>query len=46
MQYSVGQLLDGRYSLTRFIGSGSFGEVWVAVDKATERPLRTTGLTL
>jgi serine/threonine protein kinase len=36
MQYSVGQLLDGRYSLTRFIGSGSFGEVWVAVDKATD----------
>lgn len=36
MQYSVGQLLDGRYSLTRFLGSGSFGEVWVAVDKATD----------
>ena len=36
MQYSIGQLLDGRYSLTRFIGSGSFGEVWVAVDRATD----------
>lgn len=36
MQYSVGQLLDGRYSLTKFIGSGSFGEVWVAVDRATD----------
>ena len=36
MQYSVGQLLDGRYHLTRSIGSGSFGEVWVAIDKATD----------
>ena len=36
MQYSVGQLLDGRYYLTRSIGSGSFGEVWVAIDKATD----------
>lgn len=36
MQYTVGQLLDGRYALTKFIGSGSYGEVWVARDKATE----------
>lgn len=36
MQYTVGQLLDGRYALTKFIGSGSYGEVWVARDKATD----------
>lgn len=36
MQYSEGQLLDNRYQLERFVGSGSFGEVWVANDKATD----------
>ena len=36
MQYTEGQLLDGRYVLNRFIGSGSYGEVWVATDRATE----------
>ena len=36
MQYSEGYLLDKRYALERFIGSGSFGEVWVATDQATE----------
>lgn len=36
MQYSEGYLLDDRYYLKRFIGSGSFGEVWVAVDRETD----------
>lgn len=36
MKYSEGYLLDNRYLLERFIGSGTFGEVWVAVDKATD----------
>lgn len=36
MQYTEGYLLDNRYQLERYIGSGSFGEVWVATDKATD----------
>ena len=36
MKYSEGYLLDNRYNLERFIGSGTFGEVWVAIDKATD----------
>lgn len=36
MKYSEGYLLDDRYQLERFIGSGTFGEVWVAIDKATD----------
>ena len=36
MQYSEGYLLDNRYQLERFVGSGSFGEVWVAKDQATD----------
>lgn len=41
MQYTEGYLLDGRYQLERFIGSGSFGEVWVATDKATDLEVAT-----
>ena len=36
MKYSEGYLLDNRYQFERYIGSGTFGEVWVAVDKATD----------
>lgn len=36
MQYSEGHLLDDRYILKRFIGRGSYGEVWVAMDKETD----------
>lgn len=36
MQYSEGQIIDGRYQLTRLLGCGSFGEVWVAIDKETD----------
>ena len=36
MQYSEGQIIDNRYVLVRLIGAGSFGEVWVALDKATD----------
>lgn len=36
MKYSEGYLLDDRYQLKRFIGSGTFGEVWVANDTATD----------
>ncbi|MBO5821112.1 MAG: serine/threonine-protein kinase [Alistipes sp.] len=36
MKYSEGYLLDNRYQFERYIGSGMFGEVWVAVDKATD----------
>lgn len=36
MQYEEGYLIDRRYLLERFIGSGSFGEVWVALDKETD----------
>ncbi len=36
MQYTEGYLLDNRYLLQRFIGSGSFGEVWVARDQETD----------
>ncbi len=36
MEYQEGHLVDGRYSLQHFIGSGSFGEVWVAKDTQTD----------
>lgn len=36
MEYSEGNIFDGRYRLQQFIGSGSFGEVWVATDIQTE----------
>ena len=36
MQYKEGYLFDNRYQLERFVGSGTFGEVWVAIDKATD----------
>ena len=36
MKYSEGYLLDDRYLFERFIGSGTFGEVWVAIDKAAD----------
>lgn len=36
MQYSEGYILDNRYEFKRFVGSGTFGEVWVATDRATD----------
>lgn len=36
MEYREGNIFDGRYRLKQFIGSGSFGEVWVAVDIQTD----------
>ena len=36
MQYSEGYLLDRRYALERYVGGGSFGEVWVAHDEETD----------
>lgn len=41
MQYTEGYLLDNRYRLERFVGSGSFGEVWVAKDLATDLEVAT-----
>ena len=35
MQYVEGTVFDGRFLLKKFKGSGSFGEVWLAVDQQT-----------
>ena len=36
MQYVEGAVFDGRFLLKEFKGSGSFGEVWLAVDQQTD----------
>lgn len=36
MQYTEGLVFDDRYLLKEFKGSGSFGEVWLALDQQTE----------
>lgn len=36
MQYQEGYVFDDRYELKQYKGSGSFGEVWLALDRQTE----------
>lgn len=36
-EFKVGDIIKERYSLIRFLGSGSFGEVWMARDILTNR---------
>ena len=36
---ATGQVLAGRYTLVRWVGGGSMGEVWEAVDTRMDRPV-------